>query len=83
MKFENVPTKATEDEDPSTTSEINKTPTEEEQEVVATSTANFIVKNFDKYLMLMNLIRPHALEIFKGLVGTIELFVIFMSEKND
>jgi len=75
LKFENVATESTEDEDPSTTSEINKPPTEEDQEVVATSTANFIVKNFDKYLMLMNLIRPHALEIFRGLVGTVELFL--------
>lgn len=76
LKFENVSTESTEDDnDASTTSELDRPPTEEDQEVVANPTANFIVKNFDKYLMLMNLVRPQALEIFRGLVGTIELFL--------
>ena len=49
--------------------------TEEDQDVVACSTANFIVKNFEKYLLLMNLIRPYAFEIFDGLKSTFEFLV--------
>jgi len=52
--------------------------TEEISEVVVSSTSNFIVKNFEKYLLLMNLIRPNAIEIFTGLVSTFEFFVTFL-----
>ncbi len=58
-----------------TIQDILHTGSELDQEVVVNSTSNFLVKNFERYLKLMNLDTSHSIEIFTGLVDTFEFFV--------
>jgi hypothetical protein len=48
---------------------------EKDNDVVVCATANFIVKNFEKYLLLMDLIRPYSLEIFTSMLYSFEYYV--------
>lgn len=50
----------------------------EDNDTVVCATANFVVKNFDKYLLLMDLIRPFALEIFTSLLYSFEYYVSYL-----
>jgi len=47
----------------------------ETNEVVVCPSSDMIVKNFETYILLLNLLRPNALEIVTGLVTTFELYV--------
>lgn len=49
----------------------------EEEDVVVCATSNFIVKNFEKYLLLMDLLRPLSLSIFNSLLYSFEYYVNF------
>ncbi len=47
----------------------------EDEDVVVCATSNFIIKNFEKYLLLMDLLRPHSLNIFNSMLSSFEYYV--------
>jgi len=47
-------------------------------DVVVCSSSNNIVKTFETYLQLMDILRPISLEVFMGLTQTIDYYVIFL-----
>ena len=47
-------------------------------DVVVCSSSNNIVKSFETYLQLMDILRPISLEVFMGLTQTIDYYVIFL-----
>lgn len=48
---------------------------DEEHEVVVCPSSDIIVKNFETYVLLLNILRPQAFEIFTSLVTTFEFYV--------
>jgi hypothetical protein len=45
-------------------------------EVVVSATSEIIVKSFETYVLLLNLLRTQSFEIFTGLVKVFEFYVI-------
>lgn len=45
-------------------------------EVVVSATSDIIVKSFETYVLLLNLLRTQSFEIFTGLVKVFEFYVI-------
>ena len=49
-------------------------------DAVVCSSANYIVKGFENYLLLMDLVRPYSTEIFAELSKTFEYYVNIVKE---
>ena len=51
-------------------------------EVVVSATSDIIVKSFETYVLLLNLLRTQSFEIFTGLVKVFEFYVMRRGENR-
>lgn len=47
----------------------------DESEVVVCPASDMVVKSFETYVLLLNLLRTHSFEIFTGLMTAFDLYV--------